>query len=117
MAANKSARHKARGPRPHVWKCGPDEYRHSMYHPWMLAKAQAKFRGDDFELEFDEFFALWNGKWEYRGRKREDYCLTRIDWKGPWSAKNCVIVTRHEHLIEQGFYRQQQSRRARRKVK
>jgi hypothetical protein len=55
MAANKSARHKARGPRPHVWK-------------------------------------------------------------GPWSAKNCVIITRHEHLIEQGFYRQQQSRRARRKI-
>lgn len=108
MAANKSSRHKARGPRPHTWKCGPDEYRHSMYHPWQKMKAQAKFRGDDFDLSFEEFFNIWNGHWHERGRQADNLCLTRKDWGGPWDKDNSILVTRQEHLEAQGFYRQHQ---------
>jgi hypothetical protein len=90
--------------RPHVWLSGPDEYRHSMYHPWMLAKAQAKFRGEKYELTFDQFFELWDGKWEYRGRGIDDFCISRIDPSKAWKISNVHIITRREHLTIQGIW-------------
>lgn len=92
-------------PRPHVWICGPDEYKHQMYTPWMMARAQANFRGEVWDLTFEEFFKLWDGHWEQRGREVTDLCMSRKDWKKPWDKKNCVIITRQEHFINQGLSR------------
>jgi hypothetical protein len=90
--------------RPHVWLSGPDEYRHSMYHPWMLAKAQAKFRGEGFELTFEQFFELWNGRWHERGRGIDDLCITRINPDKAWKKSNVHVITRREHLNIQGIW-------------
>jgi hypothetical protein len=102
--------------RPGVWKCGPDEYKHSMYQPWLLSKAQANFRGEKWELEFEEYYELWRENWHARGRGADDYCMTRIDYDDPWNTTNAIIVLRKEHLAKQGSYRQKQLRIKRKKL-
>jgi len=91
-----------RAPRPHVWKIGPDEDRHRMYHPWQATKAQAVFREEPWELEFEDFYQLWKDDWDNRGRQPDNMCMTRKDKDGAWSADNVHIITRKEHLEELG---------------
>lgn len=92
-----------RGPRPHTWLIGADagEYKHDMYLPWLRAKAQAKFRGEGWTLTFEEYFDLWNGNWEHRGRGAEDLCMSRKDPDDAWSKDNSFIISRIEHLASQ----------------
>lgn len=97
--------------RPHVWLSGPDEFKHSMYWPWQKTKAQAKFRGEDYSLTFDEYYELWKDDWHNKGRKADNICMTRRDPAGGWHKDNVELVTRQEHLIRQGFYKQHQSGR------
>jgi hypothetical protein len=92
--------------RPHVWICGPDDpVKHSAYLPWLRSRAQANFRNEEWTLTFDEFWDLWKDKWLERGRKPEQYCMTRIDSEKAWDIENSIIITRHEHLIRQGSSR------------
>jgi len=93
------------GKRPHTWNSGPDEYKHSMYVPWMKMKAQANFRNEPWDLSFEEFFTAWNGQWEKRGRASEALCMTRIDYEGDWNANNIVIITRKEHCQKQSEFK------------
>ena len=91
-----------KAPRPHVWKIGPDEDRHRMYQPWLCSKAQANFRQEGWTLEFEDYYQLWKNDWDNRGRMPENMCMTRLDKDAPWSVDNVVIITRKEHLHEQG---------------
>lgn len=91
-----------RAPRPYIWKIGPDEDRHRMYQPWLVSRAQANFRGESFELTFEEYYQLWKNDWDNRGRQPDNMCMTRIDKEGAWSIDNVHVITRKEHLIEQG---------------
>ena len=98
----------ARGkPRPHQWCTGPDPFKHSMYWPFQAHQAQARFRGDEHTLTFEEFFEIWKDEWDNRGRKAHNMCMTRKDSTGAWSKENIELITRQEHLERQGFYRQQ----------
>jgi hypothetical protein len=85
-------------PRPNRWISGPDEFKHSMYVPWMMARAQANFRGEEYLLTFEEFYSAWKDKWMERGKKGHNYCMTRIDESEAWTSDNIVIMTRKEHL-------------------
>jgi hypothetical protein len=87
--------------RPHVWKCGPDEYKHQMYTPWMMARAQANFRKEEWNLSFEEYFDAWDNLWDQRGRLSEQLCMTRIDYFGAWEKNNIEIITRKEHCSKQ----------------
>jgi hypothetical protein len=69
-----------------------------MYHPWQLAKAQAKFRGEEFTLTFDQYYNIWLPLWDQRGRKSGDMCMTRRDESRGWTKTNTVILTRKEHF-------------------
>lgn len=91
--------------RPHVWKCGPDPYKHSMYIPFLKIRAQAKYRGEEFDLEFEDFFQLWNGFWEQRGRDRDALVMTRIEWQDPWHKDNITLITRTEQCQKQALYK------------
>lgn len=94
------------GPRPAIWKSGPyDEYRHSMYHPYLLSRAQANFRKEEFTLTFDEYYDMWKDDWNNRGRKPDNMCMTRRDPDGPWSKENTYVLSRREHLQIQGYMR------------
>lgn len=94
-----------RAPRPHIWITGPNEFKHDMYHPWQVSKAQANFRKEGWTLTFDEFFELWRGHWHNRGREPDNMCMTRKDKNDAWSQDNVEIITRKEHLQNQGFAR------------
>lgn len=87
--------------RPHVWKCGPDEYKHSMYTPWMMARAQAKFRDETFELTFEQFYSKWKDCWAQRGRGIDDLCMSRKDFSEGWTDDNAEVIDRREHLNRQ----------------
>lgn len=95
-----SPRPSARGPRPHVWRCGPDQLTHDQYNAWLKHRAQAAFRGEPHELSFEQWQALWNkdNAWFQRGRSGPSLCLTRIDHQRPWSLSNCVIINRIEQM-------------------
>lgn len=93
--------------RPHVWIIGADAgtYKHSMYHPWQMSKAQANYRGEEWALEFEDFYQLWKDDWHNRGRDPDNVCMSRLDPEGAWDADNAVIITRKEQLQRNGFQR------------
>lgn len=86
--------------RPHIWIVGTDTYKHDMYHPWQAHKAQAKFRGEEYDLQFEDFYEFWNGYWHDRGRAGDDLILTRQDPEKAWSRDNCELRVRKEYLAE-----------------
>jgi hypothetical protein len=92
-------RPQARGPRPHVWKAGPDPVEHKKYKVFIQQKNQAQFRDEGWLVTFEEWKQFWDqsGQWENRGRERGTYCMTRQDWSTPWTVKNIVIVPREVH--------------------
>ena len=89
------------GPQPHLWVTGPDPERHARYLKYLQQKNQASWRGETWSLTFDQWLALWGDRWERRGRQRGDYCMSRIDWAGPWDQHNAVVITREEHARHQ----------------
>ena len=94
-------KHRAGQPRPHMWKTGPDDpIRHKQYLIWLQQRNQANFRGEGWDEAFDldSWLELWGDKWEQRGREKDRYCMTRIDFDQPWSKDNCEVVTRGEHF-------------------
>ena len=85
------------GQRPHVWRSGPDPERHKRYLQWLQQRNQAQFRGEPWELEFDDWLDIWGDLIQYRGRERGTMTMVRIDYTLPWSATNARIVDRIEH--------------------
>ena len=83
--------------RPFLWMY-KDPLEHDMHIPFLKAKAQANFRGESWELTFDDWKTLWLKRWHLRGRKPDDLCMTRNDRNGAWSLENIIIVTRLEFL-------------------
>lgn len=71
-----------------------EKYRHH--------KAQAKQRGIPFLLTFEEWCDIWqkSGKWDQRGCKKGQFCMTRIGDVGPYSFNNVVIKTTADNLRE-----------------
>lgn len=95
-------RHQGRpGPRPFMWKTGPDPRTHEQYTAWLKARAQAQFRGEAWDLTFEQYQELWGDLWEERGRTRDSLCLSRADYEKGWSLANCQVVTRREHAARQ----------------
>jgi hypothetical protein len=77
-----------------------DPFMHSRNLAFLRSRAQAKFRGEVWELTLNEFFNFWNtiDRWNQRGRQAENLVLTRRDELLPWNTKNCVIMTRYSNL-------------------
>ena len=93
----------ARGPRPHVWRSGPDLQAHDQYCAWLKHKAQAAYRGEPYELTYQQWADLWNknNSWIYRGRGGDCLCLTMGDPTIGWHVDNVEIITRKEQLRRQ----------------
>jgi len=84
--------------RPHIWH-HPDPEIHIKHHPWQMAKAQAVFRGEDWDLSFEEYCDIWKDHWHNRGRKPENVCMTRHDDELGWEKSNIEIISRKEHFL------------------
>lgn len=94
------------GPRPDLWKAGPDETRHEQFKAWGQQKNQAQFRKEVWDIELEDWIAVWGDKWDQRGRKKGQYCLTRICYFDDWTADNVCIMTREDHSKAIGKHKQ-----------
>lgn len=85
--------------RPQVWLIGSDagKFKHDMYHPWQMARAQAKYRHEEWDLDFEDYYLLWRDHWDNRGRLAENMCMTRRDPEIAWCRDNICIILRREH--------------------
>lgn len=84
----------ARGPRPHTWLVGPDQVLHEKYKAFVQQRNQARWRGEDWHLEFETWCDLWQDTWDQRGRLGHEYCMTRRDPNQPWDEHNAIVTTR-----------------------
>jgi hypothetical protein len=94
--------HKPKRGRPFGIYKYPDAFEREQRLAFYRMKAQAKHRGEEFLLSFEEFSTLWDGLWEQRGRKPDDYCMTRTDNTLPWHTSNVKIITRRFHNNQNG---------------
>lgn len=91
--------------RPSAWKYATREekQRHLTYQ---RARAQAKYRKEEFLLTFEEFFQLWTDElWNQRGRSSNAMALSRKNFQGPWSLENCHVIPRREQVSEANLRR------------
>jgi hypothetical protein len=87
-------------PDKHKYK---DQEQRNRYYAYMRHKAQARYRGEAYELTADDWFDLWTPElFEQRGREADKLCLARVDPEGAWSKHNCEIITRKEFLQARG---------------
>lgn len=65
-------------------------------------KNNAKRRGIEFKLTFDEWEQLWDrsGCWAFRGRRSAEYCMARCGDVGAYEVGNVRIITNHENQKE-----------------
>jgi len=85
---------------PWSWKSGPDEVDHRLYVDCQRARAQAKFRNEEWTITEEEYIGLWRqgDQYLYKGRTPSDLCLVRVDPEGSWSLDNVQIITRLDHF-------------------
>lgn len=67
---------------------------------WLQGGCQARYRGEVWNLTWEEFKTFWKDerRWRQRGRSVECLVLTRFDPDGPWDRHNCCILTRQLQL-------------------
>ena len=95
----------AQPPRPHTWIAGPDITRHRQYIAWSMQREQAKFRGEEHTLNFDEFVEIWGDLWHKRGRYAWSMVMTRVDLDKGWYKDNVCILERLQHVRRVGLRR------------
>lgn len=69
---------------------------------YIRQRSNARARGIDWEFTFETWWEVWekSGKWEKRGKKATEYCMSRkFDW-GPYSPSNVRIVTNSRNTKE-----------------
>lgn len=94
-----------RGPRPDLWKTGPDPIEHQKYLNWLQQRAQANYRKEQWLIDFETYKQIWGDRWHLKGRGSDNYCMTRSDPTQPWTADNVIVITRKEHVIRQDQFR------------
>lgn len=85
------------GPRPWLWRTGPDPVAHDRYVAYNRSRAQAQWRGEQWLLTREQFDRVWGEAWSRRGRASDDLCMTRCDPNLPWSEHNVELISRGEH--------------------
>jgi len=97
------------GSRPHTWKV-QGERGHQQHIAWHRMRAQAIYRGEPWDLSFEQFQTAWGANWEMRGRAADQYCMTRLDPSAAWCPQNVDVIRRIDHLQQHrrrqqtGFY-------------
>lgn len=86
---------------PNAWVSGTDPVRHEQHIAWRQQKNQAQWRGEKWEIDFDDWILMWGMLWEHRGRTPEEYCMTRIDPEKDWVNENIRIMLRKDMFAEQ----------------
>ena len=64
-------------------------------------KAQAKARGVQFSLSFEDWWSLWEPHWLERGRSAAQYCMSRHDDTGGYVVGNVEVKQVSSNISEQ----------------
>jgi len=85
---------------PDTWITGPCPIRRDKYYAWLKHRAQAKYRGEAYDLTWEHFEMLWidDDTWFRRGRSAESLCMSLVDWHQGWVDGNVEIISRLEQL-------------------
>lgn len=69
---------------------------------YIQQKSNAKQRGVEFNLTFDEWKQIWvgSGKWDQRGRGAEKYCMCRVGDSGAYAVGNVFIALGRQNVSE-----------------
>ena len=94
-----SAKYKNRqsGPRPQTWKHGPSQALKDLNMAFLRARAQAKYRGEEWRLTFDEFRDKWAGRYPETGIQSHCIVMVRSDPQGAWSFANTELMRRGDN--------------------
>ena len=67
---------------------------------YLQQRAQARMRKISFTITLDEWIKLWadSGKWEQRGRRKDQYCMSRIGDAGGYEVNNVFIQLQSENV-------------------
>jgi hypothetical protein len=85
---------------PEIWKSGPDEIDHRLYTDCQRARAQARYRGEEWLITEQEYIDLWRHDDRYlnKGRSTDSICMCRRDPELPWTPDNIDFLLRIDHL-------------------
>ena len=77
------------------------DFEHKRGRPYAIAKSQAKFRNEEWNLTFEDFCKIWHSDedWEKRGRGRDALIMTRIDEEKAWEPSNIQLIKRYDQLM------------------
>ena len=91
-----AAKGRPRGASPDTWKFPNDAYKTGEWSRYIQQRAQARFRQEGWDFEFEDWLKMWekSGKQDSRGQTIDCYNMTRKDKALPWSKANCHIVSR-----------------------
>ena len=69
---------------------------------YQKSKNQAKYRGIDFHLTFEEWLDIWqkSGFYDKRGVGRGSYVMSRYNDIGPYAVGNVFIQTNAQNVID-----------------
>lgn len=91
---------------PERWISGPDPIEHEKYYAWQKHRAQAKFRGEDYSLTWEQWQTIWPTElFLKRGRGVDDLCVSLNNLEEGWHLWNVVVCTRKEQLKRNKEYR------------
>ena len=69
---------------------------------WSRHKAQAKYRGEAYELTLEQYSMLWStqglrSRDQFTGRRGDSISMVRKDPRQPWRVDNIHFLTRAEY--------------------
>jgi hypothetical protein len=67
---------------------------------YLQQRAQARMRKIPFTITFEEWSELWisSGKWEQRGTRKDQYCMSRVGDKGGYEVGNVFIQLQGDNV-------------------
>jgi|DEB0MinimDraft_6_1074348.scaffolds.fasta_scaffold04141_7 hypothetical protein len=73
---------------------------HNLRRSYIRSRNQAKYRGQCWDIDFDDYVELWSkhDNHERKGRGKDSLHLCRIDTDKGWHLYNVQITRRGEHL-------------------
>jgi hypothetical protein len=89
--------HAMHADRPYRWHF-EDPILREQHFAYNKAKAQARFRKEEWELSLEDYFDAWAGSWHLRGRASHNMVMTRRDPERAWSPANVEIIPRYESI-------------------
>jgi hypothetical protein len=87
-----------KGPRPELWRTGPDKKVRQHYYRFLKARNQARFWAQEWTILWEDYLDIYKtmtGRWS---RKKRDMNLARIDTSEGWHLWNVQLMKRSKAM-------------------